>query len=116
LFAGKHLIARSGGKFRLYPIAGGEPEVLEGIADTEAIGGATEDGETLYVTTQNEFPGKVYKLNRRTGQRQLIREVMPADRAGLRGYIRPQFTPDGKTYAYSTQQALGELHLVEGLK
>ena len=116
LFGSKHLIARSGGKFRLYPITGGEPDVLEGVADTEAIGGASEDGEILYVTTQNEFPGKVYRFNRRTGQRQLIREVMPEDRAGLRGYIRPIFTPDGKAYAYSTQQGLGELHLVEGLK
>jgi Tol biopolymer transport system component len=116
LIAGKYLVGRASGKLWMYPVGGGEPSALENISEGEMISGATEDGETLYVSTRNQFPAKIYRMNRRTGQRQLLREIMPADRAGIRGAITPQVTPDGKTYAYSTAQALGELHLVEGLK
>ncbi len=114
---GKYLAATSGGKNRLYPVTGGEPEVIAGMRQGEWIAGWTEDGSAIYVYTRNEIPIKIYRVDRKTGQREVIREIMPSDHAGIGsgvGYLL--ITPNGKTYAYSLGQDLSELHLVEGLK
>jgi len=45
-----------------------------------------------------------------------MREIAPADRAGIHSVISMNTTPDGGSYAYSCVQYLSELHMVEGLK
>ena len=56
------------------------------------------------------------RLDYETGKRELVREITPADRAGVSGSFGIHMTPDGKAYAYGLGQMLHELHLVEGLK
>jgi len=43
-------------------------------------------------------------------------EATPPDRAGATGIGGILVTPDGKSYAYSIDQQLSELQLVQGLK
>jgi hypothetical protein len=62
-------------------------------------------------------PGKVYLLDVATGKKELWKEFLPADSAGVSvigGGIRA--TPDGKAYAYSFQRVLSELFVVEGVR
>jgi hypothetical protein len=51
-----------------------------------------------------------------TGRKELLREVIPADSAGI---FWPNFilmTPGGKGSVYSVTRVLSDLYLVEGLK
>jgi eukaryotic-like serine/threonine-protein kinase len=101
---------------RLYPVAGGEPQDVAGIRPGERLAGWSRDGQEVFVFTRGDVPAKVYRVNLKTGRRELVREIAPADRAGTDGVESLQVTPDGRMYAYSCIQALSELHLVEGLK
>ena len=52
-------------------------------------------------------------MDRKTGQRQLLKEISPGDQAGLSaGALR--ITPDGKSYAYTADQGLSVLQLARG--
>jgi Tol biopolymer transport system component len=113
---GRYLAGLAGGNLRLYPTEGGEPETPPGIREGELTAGWSQDGKSLFLYSRNEFPWRVYALDRVTGQRDLLLEVAPFDRAGFTTLGTIMVTPDGKTYAYSVDQRLSELQLVEGLK
>jgi hypothetical protein len=51
-----------------------------------------------------------------TGKRELVKEWMPADRAGVTGYDAAGISADGKTVVYSYNRVVGDLYLVEGLQ
>ncbi len=106
----------SSGKQVLFPIDGGEPLEVKGALPKDSLAGWTADVNALYVYTRGEFPLRLYRLDFRTGRRDLIREIAPMDRAGVSAAGVVKVTPDGKAYAYSQTQALHELQLVEGLR
>jgi hypothetical protein len=58
----------------------------------------------------------MYRADAATGARTLVRQTVPADRAGRLIAMYALITPDGKTCAHSTSFWQSELHLVEGLK
>jgi Tol biopolymer transport system component len=103
------------GKARLYPTDGGEPKEVA-IEAGERVAGWSRDGQEVFVFTRGGVPAKVYRVNWRTGYRGLMREIAPADRAGVDGVDSIHITPDGGTYTYSCVQSLSDLHLVEGLR
>ena len=100
----------------LYPLAGGDPAVCPGIEPGEIPQAWSADETSLYVMRRGALPGRVYRVDRRTGRRELWKEIMPSDPAGVPGITSLSITPDGRSYAYSYLQLLSELHLVEGLK
>jgi len=103
-------------KSYLYPIGGGPPRAIPGMAAGEVpiVWGA--DGNGLFVYRPGELPAKVYLLNLTTGQRKPWHELMPPDPAGVE-YVGPILpTPDGKAYVYGYRRLLSDLYLVEGLK
>jgi Tol biopolymer transport system component len=113
----KHLVVRAGSKMLLYPVDGGEPEAIPGIEEGERIAAWAPDGESFLLFQRRDLPTKVYRVDYRTGRRQLVREIAPDERAGVgRTGINLMMTPDGNSYVYSTQQTLSELHLVVGLR
>ena len=63
-----------------------------------------------------ELPARVYRLDLATGRRELWRELMPPNPAGVLFIRPPHFSTDGKSYAYSYRRTLSELFLAEGLK
>ena len=62
------------------------------------------------------MPAKVYLLDVATGRKELWRELVPADAAGVTqiGTVLP--TADGKSCVYSYFRQLSDLFLVRGLK
>jgi hypothetical protein len=102
------------GKGLLYPTAGGEPHGVP-IAAGEQVASWSRDGQEIFVSNRNGLPAKVYRLSWKTGRRELMREIAPADRA-VHSIVNMETTPDGRTYAYSCVQYLSELYMVEGLK
>jgi Tol biopolymer transport system component len=100
----------------LYPLEGGEPTAIPGLAVDDAPIRFSADGHFLFAHRQGELPRRVYRLDLATGRKELWKELMPADAAGLNSITRVVITPDGKSYAYSYLRVLSYLQLVDGLK
>jgi hypothetical protein len=58
----------------------------------------------LYVGRQTTLPAEVYRIDSRTGARQLWRTLMPADPSGVIGIPTIVIAADGQSYAYSYQR------------
>jgi eukaryotic-like serine/threonine-protein kinase len=101
---------------KFYPLAGGAPQPISGIQPGEVVNGIGSDGRTLFVSQRGELPQKVFRLNSVTGQRQIWKEIGPADRAGVDDIPRPSVYQDGKAYIYGYERNLSELYLFKGLK
>jgi Tol biopolymer transport system component len=75
----------------------------------------TADGKGFYVFRLGEIPARVERVDVETGSRTLWKELAPPDTAGVT--VRAvAMTPDGTSYAYSCQQYLTTLYLVENLE
>jgi Tol biopolymer transport system component len=110
---GKFVIARDG---MLYPLEGGKPQRVPGLAASEHLVQWSADGKSIYVRNLDELPAKVYRLDLATGHRQLWKEFAPSDPAGVPPIVWISISPDGKSYVYSYDRVLSDLYLVEGLK
>jgi Tol biopolymer transport system component len=100
----------------LYPLEGGEPRAAFAVERDEAPIRWGSDGRFIFTAERGEPPGKIFKVELANGHRELWREVMPADAAGVRSIGRILITPDGASYAYTYSRLLSELYLVDGLK
>ncbi|MBI3664903.1 MAG: serine/threonine-protein kinase [Acidobacteria bacterium] len=113
---GRSVLGRSHeGKYFLYPLEGGEPRAVGGLEPEDVPRQWSADGRSIYVQRRGELPAKVYLLDLSTGRKELWKQFMPPDPAGVEG-LAPLPTPDGKAYAYSYNRVLSELYLVEGVK
>jgi Tol biopolymer transport system component len=113
---GRTVVARGPDRrLYLYPLEGGEPVALPGIAaDGERPDGWAPDGR-LYLVVRG-VPAKVFLFDVRTGGRELWKEFLPADSAGVAPFGGVRVTPDGKAYAYSFLRVLAELFIVDGVR
>jgi Tol biopolymer transport system component/predicted Ser/Thr protein kinase len=100
----------------LYSTAGGDPQPVKGFNTGELPITFSSDGESVYLYQPGELPARVFRLDLRTGQRTLWRQLMPADPAGVETIGPILLTPDAKMCIYGYQRALSDLYLVEGLK
>jgi Tol biopolymer transport system component len=100
----------------LYPLAGGEPTPLPGTRPGDIPDRWTADGRALYVHRRDELPVKVYLLDVATGRKELWKELIPADSAGVTQVATVVPTPDGRSYVYSYIRLLSDMYVVEGLK
>ncbi len=117
---GKYIpgLEAASGKHLLFPVNGGPGEAIPGILPGERIANWSAGSEAFVAFQYGQgspFPATVYRVDRKTGKRDVMRQISPGDQAGASpGNIRMSL--DGKAYAYTLDQALGVLHLVEGLK
>jgi serine/threonine protein kinase/Tol biopolymer transport system component len=100
----------------LYPVAGGDPQLIAGLNPGEQPITWSADGKTLYIYQPGELPARVYRLDIKTGQRTLWKELMPSDPAGVENIGPIYMTPDAKTCVFGYHRMLADLYLVEGLK
>jgi hypothetical protein len=100
----------------LYPIEGGEPTPVPGLTADDTPIGWSADGDSLYFYRRSELPARVFRLELRTGRKELWRELIPSDSAGVTAIAPPCLTPDGKFWVYSCSRTLSNLYVVEGLK
>ena len=98
----------------IYPLNGGEPRPILGLGDEDRVIRWGLDGRSLYVYRPRERPLKLFKLNLATGQKELGKEIVPADLAGILGPINVLMTPDGSGYIYAFSRYLSDLYLVKG--
>lgn len=100
----------------LYSLEGGAPRSIPGLESGDNVVRWSADGRSLYVAQEQSIPIKVYRLDLSTGRKDLLKEVMPTDTAGIFWPNSIIVTPDGRGYVYKLQRLLCDLYLVEGLK
>ena len=105
------------GAARLYPLDGGEPKPVAGIAEADEVIGGSPDSDVVYVTPDaSAVPKQIMKVNVTTGRRQAFVTVSPFDAAGIVGVGRPHFSEDGKRYLFNQFRELSILYVATGLK
>ena len=100
----------------LYPVDGGQPIPVEGLAAGEALTQWSPDGRFLYAGDISSLPARIFRIERATGRRELWKELMPSDPAGVLAIFGAQASADGRSYAYTYARDLSDLFLVEGVK
>jgi Tol biopolymer transport system component len=103
-------------KLYLYPLAGGEPQLVKSAEPGEMATGWSGDGKSLFLFHFGEIPERVTQLTLTTGERKPWKELTPADAAGLTNLRGLIMAADGKSYVYGYVRTLSDLYLVEGLK
>jgi hypothetical protein len=103
---------------KLYPVAGGVPRVVRGVAPGEFPLTWSEDGRWLYVRGPRvaEPPVRVFRVELETGRREPWRELMPVDPAGVTSLGSLSLAPNGGAYAYSYGTTFSQLVVAEGIQ
>jgi hypothetical protein len=104
----------------IHAVAGGTPARLPAVRPDDRITCVTwsADGRSLYCYEDryNDLPWPLYRFDIANGRRTLVRDLAPADRAGVRGLEAVRVTPDETVYFYSYKKALTDLYVAEGLR
>jgi hypothetical protein len=115
---GSSLLARTQrAEFLLTPLEGGSSRTVRGLEPSDWPIGWASDGRNVFVRRiVIGLPARVYRADLETGRRQVWKEFMPADLAGI-GSIEPfGVSPDGGTIIFFYGRILSELYLAEGMK
>ncbi len=111
-------------KWALYPVGGGDARPIPGsygqrlppgTSRHEEVLGFDASGTGLYVVS-GVLTKRIDRLDLATGKRSSLREIAPADPAGVDSIASLLLTPDGRGYCYSVMRSLSRLYLVEGLR
>ena len=115
---GRILARDAAGRYELVSPDGGAASPVSGIDPKETAIRFTADGRGLYLERFDDQPpsARVERLDLSTVRRELIKEVKPADAAGIESLGEFRLTADGKAYAYGYYRCQGDLYLVEGLR
>ncbi|MGH9704051.1 MAG: protein kinase domain-containing protein [Candidatus Acidiferrales bacterium] len=104
------------GKGYLYPVEGGEARAIPGFVAGYHFADYSSDGKDVFIFAYNKVPSSVYKLNLATGQKTLLKELLPPDPAGIDHVAPVRIVLDGKSYVYGYNRNLSDLYLVVGIK
>jgi hypothetical protein len=91
------------------PAAGGEPVPVPGAKPDDMLL-AWSSGHTL-LTWDSTLPPRIYRTDLDSGARELVRELTPADPAGLL-YALLTFSPDGRFYLQRSRRVLSTVDVV----
>jgi Tol biopolymer transport system component len=112
---GRSVVAFSdSGKASVFPIDGGDPRPVAGLNPGDRVVQWASDGRLLYVVRREEVPVKVWLLDPTTGNRRLVKEIVPAEPTNSVWHFL--ITPDGQSYVCNFQRAFSNLYLVEGMR
>jgi Tol biopolymer transport system component len=104
----------STGGISVYPVDGGAAHSLSGTENMLPI--RWIDNHSLLAYRTGGLPARVFQIDVVSGKQRLVKELAPGDRAGISQLQTIAATPDGRTFAFSYQQVLYELFVLEGLK
>ena len=103
------------GKGYLFSVDGGDPRAIHGFPEGYIPVGWSSDGQSLFIYNPGDLPAKVEILSLATGKKQLWKNLLPADAAGITDIGPILVTPDGKSYVYEYGRTLSDLYVVEGI-
>jgi len=103
------------GVLRLYPLAGEAAREVPGMDAAMRLVRWSADGEKLLVMTLGGVPARLYEVRVATGERELWKELCPADPVGVSEITQVLVGADGTTIVYGQNRKIRSLHMVEGL-
>jgi len=103
-------------KQMLYPVDGGVPREIPGIDGSYVLARWSADGRGLYVYRVGEVPMRIERLDISSGKKTFVRELIPADRAGVVTIAPVVTNADASEFAYSYYQTLSVLYVISGLE
>jgi serine/threonine protein kinase len=103
-------------KAMLFPVDSGTPKLIPGVQEKEFPLRFSPDGRWIYLWRRGDVPAVVTRLDLETGKRELWKNLLPADPAGVERISNVLVTPDGKGYVYCYARLLSDLFVVQGLK
>jgi len=107
--------AGADGKPALVNLKSSETQEVRGLEAREWVIRWSGDSRWLYVYQGRQLPITIHRVDPRSGRRELIHQIMPADSAGILGSSRVLVSADGKSYVYQCEHHLSELYLARGL-
>jgi Tol biopolymer transport system component len=114
---GASLVTQSSEGAALTPLEGGPARPIPGLKPDDRPLQFTADGRSLFLrTSAREFPARVFRLDLATGRREVWKELMPGDPAGITSLSPAAISEDGKTVLFIYGRSLADLYLAEGLK
>lgn len=103
------------GDVAVYAVDGSGSHAIPGTAGFTPIGW-TSDGSSVYVYNATEKPARIYRQPVAGGAREPVREIMPADPAGIVYIGRISMTRDATAYAYNYYQVQSVLYVIDHLR
>ena len=88
---------------------------IPGLAADDVPTGWSGEG-SLLIRRRGEVPAKIFLLDVHSGRKELWKELIPPDPAGISTVGPVWVTRDRKWYAYSYIRSLADLYVLEGLK
>ena len=115
---GAYLIAPTAAAdaYAMYPIQGGEPQIVKGLSMADSVVNWSADGRYVFAYRRGEVPAQIYRIELANGKRVLFNVVGPPDLAGVEDISTLQITRDGRTYAYTCTTSLSDLYIVDGVR
>jgi hypothetical protein len=114
---GKFLVTQTPEGPALTSLEGGPSRTIPGLKPGDTPLRFTADGRSLFLRSDaREFPARVFRLDVATGRREVWKELMPGDPAGINLLSAVALSEDGKTVLFSYARSLSDLYLAEGLK
>ena len=102
------------GGITVYSVDGKEARSLPGTNGMLPIRWA--DNHSVLVFGTGELPARLFLIDVASGKQRVLKTLAPGDRAGVSQLQTVAASPDGRTFAYSYQQILYDLYVVEGLR
>ena len=104
-------------KVVVFPLEGKGPvRVVPGTVDDEYPLRFSGDGRFVYLWKKGDVPARVSRVDVESGKREVWKDLLPADPAGVERISNVLLTPDARGYAYCYARLLSDLFVVEGLK
>jgi eukaryotic-like serine/threonine-protein kinase len=103
-------------KGTLYPVDGGVERPIGSLQPGEFPLRFSADGRSLYVWKRGDVPSRISRIDLESGKREVWKDVIPADPAGVERISNFLITPDAKGYVYCYARLLSDLFVVDGLK
>jgi serine/threonine protein kinase/Tol biopolymer transport system component len=100
----------------VFPVNGGEARPIPGLDAAYVPAQWSSDSKALYVYRPGEVPLQIFRVDIVTGKKEVLRELVPADRAGVISIAPVAMTQQASGFAYSYYQTLSVLYAVSGLR
>jgi hypothetical protein len=108
--------AESGGGIAVVAVEGGLLRHVPGVGRNDVPVHWSADGRRLFTLDPGEIPARLYTVALDGSERRLVQEIRPRDPVGVAGVDHIALSRDGSAYAYSYQQMLSDLFVIEGLR
>jgi serine/threonine protein kinase/Tol biopolymer transport system component len=103
-------------RLAIYSIDGGAGQPIRGAEPSDLPIVVSPDGSTLYVHADYDVPAQIASIDLRSGERTIVRKLLPPDPSGISSILRIVMTPDARSYAYTYVRAISALYLVDGIR